>query len=263
MIKHLLKFLPLLVLCFLLASCHAGKKAGATKLRKRSAKYLLKKLDGDQKNLEWFSAKAKINYEDQNYRENFSANIRMRKDSIIWMNLKKVGIEGARIQITPDSFFMVNRLDKNYLKAALHDLPYMFSLPARFRDADIFQLLQDVLWGNPVFFIDKSDLESQTQGVNYVLSGADEDFTAKYHLDGLDFLLKSIIAKDKLGLQGISIDFDSYNIINDYNFPYFRLLNFENERTGAVSIALKLSKVNINTAKTIKFEIPAHYTRLD
>jgi len=43
----------------------------------------------------------------------------------------------------------------------------------------------------------------------------------------------------------------------------FRLLNFENERTGAVAITLKLSKVNINTAKTIKFEIPAHYTRLD
>ena len=97
----------------LLTSCSTSRKVqtgdtATAKLKKRSAKYLQKQLKAKELDVEWLSAKARITYKDVEQTRKFTANIRMRKDSIIWMNVKKINVEAYRILITTDSIYVID-----------------------------------------------------------------------------------------------------------------------------------------------------------
>lgn len=51
--------------------------------------------------------------------ESFRGNIRIAKDSIIWMSFRSLNIEGARIAISPDSLKFINRINNLYYKGNL------------------------------------------------------------------------------------------------------------------------------------------------
>ena len=56
--------------------------------------------------------------------------------------------------------------------------------------------------------------------------------------------------------------FEDYGELADNpDFSYFRNLNVKTEATGEVNMTFKLSKVEINEPKSIKFSIPSRYER--
>ena len=80
-----------------------------------SEKGLIKKINSQNisPKLTSINSKIKINKEDQETRIN--AQIRIKKDSVIWISAKApIGIEIFRIMITPDSIYYMSRIDKNY-----------------------------------------------------------------------------------------------------------------------------------------------------
>lgn len=59
--------------------------------------------------------KSKINFKTQGNSTNLTANIRIKKDSLIWLSITPgMGIEVVRAIITPDSVKIINRLDNKY-----------------------------------------------------------------------------------------------------------------------------------------------------
>src|SRR5690606_14821280 len=66
-------------------------------------------------NFNYLSGKAKINYADKNTDVNAALNIRVKKDSVIWLSLTvALGIEASRCLITKDSLFMLDRINNHY-----------------------------------------------------------------------------------------------------------------------------------------------------
>ncbi len=261
--KYITLFLLIGTILLLGVSCKSSSKAGTQKLKKKSARFLVKKLDQHKNDFEWFAAKAKIDYEDQNFSQHFTSNIRIRKDSVIWMNIKKLGVEAARVLVRPDSIFVINRLDKSYIANSLENLPFDFGLPPSIEEQDVFSVFQSVLYADPIWFLQRSDLEAKIKAKQYLLTGKSDFLNVKYFINGYDFVLESLNLKEAKGNQSLSIDFDSYNVIEEHNFPYFRRLNFSGNDNVKVDVEMKFSKVQINEEKNIKFEIPPHYTRLD
>ncbi|MEM1123952.1 MAG: DUF4292 domain-containing protein, partial [Bacteroidota bacterium] len=102
-----------LLLCLLtLAACSTKKLitnegSPTNNLKKRSAKYLQKKMAANELDVEWLSARARITFKDAEQTRKFNANIRMRKDSVIWMNVKKVSVEAFRILVDRDSIYII------------------------------------------------------------------------------------------------------------------------------------------------------------
>ncbi len=47
--------------------------------------------------------KITINYEEGDKKHSFRGSLRILKDSIIWLSISKMGIEGMRVKLTPDS----------------------------------------------------------------------------------------------------------------------------------------------------------------
>ena len=63
----------------------------------------------------WLSINSKIKIEKEGQNTIVNANIRVKKDSVIWVSLKApLGIEVLRTLITPDSIYFMSRMDKTY-----------------------------------------------------------------------------------------------------------------------------------------------------
>lgn len=60
-----------------------------------------------------FSGKARVHYEGKDQEQDFAASIRMERGKKIWVSITALGlVEVARLQITPDTIILINRLKK-------------------------------------------------------------------------------------------------------------------------------------------------------
>lgn len=251
--KAFLLFLILLTA----SSCGIFRKTAAeSALPERSAKFLLKKMAQQQVDADWFSSRAKISYADDEFSISASANIRMRKDSVIWANIKKLNIEAGRALIRPDSFFVIDRINQEYVRQPVSDIANMLRLPAS------FELLQTILLGNPFFFT--TDLDVETQGPNYSLKGEDARFSTSYLIDGSSFQLKKIAVAEKGSGRTVEMELSQYGPLDKkQKFSYFRTMRMDSPDTGPLQVEIEFSKVEINIPKSIEFEIPSRYTEIN
>ena len=108
---------------------------------------------------EYLHTKTKIQYKDADRSVSTSANIRIKKDSIIWMSLTPfLGIEVARVIITQDSMVLMNRLNREYMV-------YEFqSLSEKFHFEISYDLIQSLILGNmPLEYQELNQIVSSKQ----------------------------------------------------------------------------------------------------
>ena len=86
---------------------------------------------------------AKLFNEDNS--DSFKGNLRIQKDSLIWLSVRSFNIEGARIVLTNDSIKMINRPNKSYFVGELNFVKQLFNL-----DFD-YQMFQSLIT-NSLFF---------------------------------------------------------------------------------------------------------------
>jgi len=82
--------------------------------------------------------------------QSFGGNIRIKRDSIIWMSLRSFNVEGLRIVITKDSVKYINRLDNTYYLGEFSFLQDRFAI-----DVDYNAL--EAIFTNNFFFYPSSE----------------------------------------------------------------------------------------------------------
>ena len=224
---------------------------------KSEAEDLLKQLAQNQVKADWLSAKLKLNYEDDYNSVSAKGSLKMRKDSLIWMTIKKLEYEAARILITTDSIYIIDRVHKQY---AIKDLNYVqrtYNLPASLTS------IQALILGNPIFF-NPSSLELEKKELSYHLYGNDDRMESHYWINRAGLMLSSMVVDDYRNSRKLDYELMDYGQTTDnQNFSYIRRLEMNTKETGQLSIGVKFSKVEINIPKSIRFEIPERYTRID
>ncbi|MFM9947591.1 MAG: DUF4292 domain-containing protein, partial [Saprospiraceae bacterium] len=90
-------FAGTLVLLLLLGACTPKKAVIGDSLKENTPEAMMDKLVRNQVYAEWLDAKAKISYNDGYQTISANATIKMRKDSILWIAIKKLGFEVARM----------------------------------------------------------------------------------------------------------------------------------------------------------------------
>ena len=242
-----------LLLVILSSACKTTSKQNFGSLKPRSAKFLTEKMVDQQVAVDWLSTKAKITYVDANEAVKLTANIRMRKDSLIWINFKKLSVEAARVLITPDSIFIIDRLNKEYTIQSYETFNRFSGLPSN------FEAIQSMLLGNPVLFA--GDLTAGADSLDYTLYGKGQRFENLIYLSGADYALKAILYKELNTDQMAALYFqDLRPLPNEQFFSYLRTIEFFSEQTGDTFVEIEFNKVEIDIPKSIRFEIPSHYT---
>lgn len=149
----------LFIVCFLsvfvFTSCKHQQKITTSKnkciLDYKNAKTLTANLKTNEFNFDKLNAKLNVETVIDSSFNSFTISLRMKKDSVIWMSISKLGIEGARALITKDSVKFFNRISNNYFKG---DFTYTSKI---FNTQLDFEMLQSLLIGNSVAFYNEDE----------------------------------------------------------------------------------------------------------
>jgi hypothetical protein len=184
------------------------------------------------------------------------ANIIWLRDSAIWISVKKLGVEGARVLITPDSVGIINRMDQTYMVVPLSDLMRTYGIPGD------FEVLQRLLIGS-AWYPPGMVLESDTLDGLHRLTGQTLSYKAAYGLQAGDYRWRQGHLADLRGGNWVSLGFSRFKNVEFLgSFPYFRRVEAYAPSNGRFLIELELSEVVPNGATTYRFDVPEHYKRL-
>ena len=205
---------------------------------------------------EWFSGRGTLSATLNGGNMELDINLLLRRDSAILLVLKKFGFEGARALITPDSVFLINRLEQNYDKMPLSFLSEKFNLPAQ------FQSIQELLMGIPSSLDGVNPLVLHAQDSLFVLSANSKKIDASYQISKSSLNLLSAFFEEAGTAAKMTMIYENYRKSNlNRDFSFDRTLKFFSPDSGSGEVQLIFEDAEFNIPKTIRFQIPAHYRR--
>ena len=248
--------LPLLILLLLAAGC--GKRTGAARLPagKVTADKAYRQLVANQLSADWMDARASINFDSPDFSAGGTAHIKVEAGKRIWVRVSKFGFEAARALITPDSIYLLDRLNREYSAEPLAYVEQRYQIPAR------FELLQDILLGNPIFF-GRNEYNLATEEQQYLLRGGSQYWKTSYWLNQRSFQLERMRLQEPATDREVDLQVAGYGTVAGIprEFAYLRNLSINSPETGRARIELKFNRVSLNEPTSITFSIPSSYSR--
>ncbi|MFM1962037.1 MAG: hypothetical protein RLZZ172_882 [Bacteroidota bacterium] len=262
------KFMILVGLLGMLASCRSTRKITTVIAKKDSAVVVINPADSDSaksvratlakinaKKISFttFSSKVKVGYSDDNRKLDFSAFIRMKKDSAIWVSIiAALNIEAFRVMITPDSVVILDKLNRTVQHKPLSYLQGITQVPFD------YQTLEDLIVGNPVY-LDKTIVSYADQGEKLSLSTVGEAF--KHYLTvgkaDLNLLFSKLDDVDQTRSRTANLAYSEYVTAGSWMFAGLRNITLS-EKTK-LEINLDFKQVEFEKPMTFPFSIPKNY----
>jgi hypothetical protein len=261
----------LIILSLLAGSCQTKRTIIKAPLKEQGPEYLIQKLDENEFRFDWFSAKFSASYAVNKKQTDFSGQVRIRKDSVIWVSISPaMGIEMVRLVITTDSVKFINRWEKTYFAG-----DYM--VVNDFLKTNLnFDILQAFIIGNDFQFYENTSFRAAQDGGLYRLST-----TGRWKM-------KKEFETNDTGplvlIQNIWLDPDSFKILRvdvkeyqkdtrKFEAHYSEFIEMEEQLVPSVinvnvtsenlqEIKIKYSKVNFNEPFSFPFSIPGKYEKV-
>lgn len=221
--------------------------------KNRSAKFLLRQLEKNHIDYTWFGTNAKIKVDSEQEKATFAATIRMQKDSLIWIKIRKVNIEGARVRITPERIEILDRQNGQYIKRPFSFLKDEYGLDVSFSQ------LQELLIGNPILWETESLISLIREKQNVLQTPNSQKTVLKIFMDPTSFLINSV--QGSMNQNAISIDYSDYEILEEEQIPIKKTIGIDSEETGVVELDMSFSKMSLNVVQKVGFRIPDNYER--
>ncbi|MEY4594227.1 MAG: hypothetical protein RIQ47_637 [Bacteroidota bacterium] len=259
---------------FLGNSCKVSKPAAATPPPAVTAKgtvvnEVFDSVLSRQFDFEWLSAKAQVDYTDKSGETNsFDINLRMRKDSAIWISITPLlGIEAARVLINRDSLVLMDRVHKEWKVRSYDYLGEMLRTPID------FEMIQSVVLGNYFSYQRNERIRSYYEEQPYAILSTLNKRQARrameekdpsrtviqdFWIDGNYRIVKSRITDEKLD-RWVEASYSEFMAINDFLFPRNIVVTFFSGTP--VIMKVSYSKVTNEESLTMPFTIPDKYDR--
>ena len=164
---------------------------------------------------QFFKAKAKINYVDAVVNQTANVDLRMKHDSLIWMSISKLGIEGARVMITRDSAYVIDKINNTF---EVYDFK---ALGKRFNFNLSFDILQAAILGNlPIAKDHKERLKVMKDKDYYLLRQRQDSIVVDNYVSIDNFKLKKALFIEPATNNSLTLDYENFALINDVLFPF-------------------------------------------
>lgn len=250
-------YLGLIALVMMGSSCNTKKKVAETieEEAPNDAVAFMDALILNQFQAEWLGASAHINYDDGSMSIGATANIKMQKDKVIWVAVKKFGFEAGRAKITPDSIYVLNRINKEYIAEPISMVAEMFDLPAN------LSMLQQIILGNPVF-LTTSNPKGMQQNELYHLATSSDASENDFWFAMPDYQMHKMEVNQLTQKQSLSIELQDYKDAGgNRDFSYLRKIQAKSGTSSPATIEMSFSKVEVDVPQEIRFTIPDKYTQ--
>lgn len=204
-----------------------------------------------------FSAKIKVDYSNSKGKQpDFVANVRMLKDSLIWISLgNDIGIEGIRVLISKDSIKVLDKLANTYQVRPLSHIQDLSQIPFSFAD------LQNLLIGNPIFF-NKDSITNYTNNANgYTLLSYASLFKNLLSI-GSDYSIQKSKLDDNDPALNRTCDliYNNYETKTGVNFSTQRQITILQQTK--LDVEMKFKDYKFNEEMNFPFAIPKKFKRI-
>lgn len=215
-----------------------------------TARTLLEQSQRHSPPIEWLSAQLNGTAELNQQSLPLNAQLRLRKDSVLWLSFRALmGIEVARVLLTPDSIKLINRLTSSYYEGPIDDLSTNYQLPFS------YEQLQDGLLArlsfNPALI---HDVVLEEHG--YTLRSHNYGRLETIQLNPRFLPLE--ILQSRTDSQYVKMSYPDYQQIDSVWVPKEVFIQAQLD-TNKVMATFRLSKTTINKPKKVKFSIPSSY----
>ena len=219
-------------------------------------KKMYKSVKDNYINFTTFSGKIDLDYDDENGKKyNVNANIRMYKDSVIWVSITAIlGLEGLRAFITPDSVKLLDKQDKIYTVKSISFLQEVTGLPLT------LSTLQDLLLGNPVF-LDSNITSYSITGNGISLWSNGIFFKNQFTIDEVYKLVQSSKLEDseKPNNRTCYLAYSNYEKKEERSFSTKRSISVVDKKR--LGIKMDYKQYTFNEKLSFPFSVPKNYTR--
>lgn len=219
-------------------------------------KMLLTGLKENQITYDSFIGKAKTKLSVNKNSFNATLNLRIKHEEVIWISITAVlGIEVARILITPDRIQIMNRIQNEYI-----DKP--FDYVYRYTSKEFtFNEIEDLLVGNIMSFAIAPQVNAFGASTGFELQGKhmELDFSM---LVGNDYKLANATFSQPSIEQTLISNYDDYQEISGQQIPRNIQILLSAPKLDLDAI-MNYNNVNLNTELEFPFQVPASYKHID
>jgi hypothetical protein len=270
--------LIIVFLCLLIgfSSCKNQKKItlnnGKCILDFKNARTLTTNLKTNELRFTWMNAKLNAEALIDSTANSFTISLRIRKDSVIWMSMSKLSIEGARVLITKDSVKFITKVPGESNKFFKGDYAYISKLLNTELD---FEMLQSLLVGNSVEFYDEDEkIKPGVDDCQYTL-GTVRKFKRRrvergkelkepaqsIFLEPETFKIARILFYEFNPDRSFDAHFgDFVKVDSSQLFP--QKMNYTIKAQKNVTMDLNYTKVVLNEEQSFPFKIPDNYEQI-
>ena len=247
-----------LALPFVLASCGSHKKVTQqttqTPSMREKANFIEQVRDNAQ-TAKFVTSKVKFSVEVGPQKLTLTGNLKMKRDDVIRLQLMAFGfVEAGRIELTKDYVLVMDRINKQYLKAPYVQIDFM-------RNSGInFNTLQALFW-NELFRPNQTSLkkDSEIQKVEYATIESGDDMILGLEEGKMEYSWL-VSREDALIRMANILDRDKFNGNSQLNWDYdqFKMLD-----QGQKLYPHKHSIQLITPKKTVKMGMTMNYIGSD
>jgi len=208
------------------------------------------------------NVKFNIKYEKKTQSMSLKGNMKILKDSIIWISLSPgLGIEAVRLMLTKDSVFLLDKLNGSLTKGRYSYIKNLYKI-----DVD-YNSLQAILTNN--FFIYPSVKNERNEFTNKFNISKDSIELAVYRKDDLMvenlvniqksiYRINSYMINDVPNRRNLFVNYQSKAVHGQKNFPGSITIKSTNE-DKFLNLDLDYTKVTLNEDLTFAFKVPQDY----
>jgi hypothetical protein len=201
----------------------------------------------------YIKAKSRVVWKSGTNQDNYTLDIRMKRDSIIWVNIGQAGISGATGVFDQQHLRFYQKISGEYFDISYDSLSTMLGFRVDFR------ILQSLIVGNQPFKRNNSRVIRENENI---IIKQDSGRIKIDNMVGPNRKLKKILVRDEPTANKLTMDFEEFTTLNQVVFPFTSQLtldvrNKENKQVTTV-ISIKYSKVELlDTPLEFPFRVPA------
>lgn len=207
-----------------------------------------------------------VNYETPNQTLSLKGSLRIKKDTLIWATLSPgLGIEGARFLCTPDSLFILDRLNKNVTRGT-----YAYFNAEHKIDID-FSSIQSILTNQFFIYPYGGDMKKEftenykviSDSLNYQLySKSGQNIENLLHIDKNSYRLIKYLINDIPNARNLNGNYQLNKLPEGILFP--KTLTINSVAAGKFfNLKMEYTKVIIDSELNFPFTIPSNYKVID
>jgi hypothetical protein len=193
-------------------------------------------LEIEEIDFDYFHGKARLIFNDGKKERDIKAHIRIRKDSVIWMNFTVGPVQGGRALINHDSVTILSPNDKEY---------YVFDykeLSSRFNFEVNYKTIQSAMLGNLI--MPRSDNDKILQGPSFnVLEQQRGTVNVKNYINAASKKLEKVEMKEDSTSNSFNMNYSNFQPVGNKIYPY----------NGSATIVYKTAKGLLNTTISLEY----------